>query len=358
MALDFVALVTAWSLTIELRFRLNPVMGVQLSRERLAEMAPPLVGVLALWCFSAIWMTRVAGQQTHAARLYSMRFSRTIILVSTVTIVAAFFSRSFGAPVSRSFVLLYAATSYCMLLVTGSLNQYIWRLLLKQWPPLVEKVAVLGRPEDAQTLSATFHLHTAARLAGLIVPGDVAPAECCAGQSLPVLGTTWQVAEVVNREKLNRVIILSNTLLSEEEYERCTCVLHRMGVVMSRALNVAWSNGNLILNSDFGMHLLEIPQASFTPAQEVVKRSFDVAFSIILLLLVAPVLCLAVLLIKLTSKGKVLYLSERVGKGGRHFHFLKLRTMYENRGGREDLRHENEQQGHLFKIKADPGLPP
>jgi lipopolysaccharide/colanic/teichoic acid biosynthesis glycosyltransferase len=45
------------------------------------------------------------------------------------------------------------------------------------------------------------------------------------------------------------------------------------------------------------------------------------------LLLVSPVLLLAALAIKLTSKGPVLYPAARVGRGGRPFVMLKLRTM-------------------------------
>ena len=44
----------------------------------------------------------------------------------------------------------------------------------------------------------------------------------------------------------------------------------------------------------------------------------------------SPVMAACALLIKLTSRGPVFYTQERVGKGGRVFTLIKLRTMYQN----------------------------
>jgi len=58
------------------------------------------------------------------------------------------------------------------------------------------------------------------------------------------------------------------------------------------------------------------------------KRSFDVLLAGSILLVAAPFLLLVILAIRLESKGKVYYISKRVGTGYRIFNFLKLRSMY------------------------------
>ena len=57
------------------------------------------------------------------------------------------------------------------------------------------------------------------------------------------------------------------------------------------------------------------------------KRAFDIAFSCLALALTSPVLLIAAVAIKLTSKGPVFYVQERCGENGRPFNILKLRTM-------------------------------
>lgn len=64
-----------------------------------------------------------------------------------------------------------------------------------------------------------------------------------------------------------------------------------------------------------------------TPAQRLVKRALDVTGALVLLVLTAPLMLLAALLIRFTSRGPVLYSQTRVGAGGREFPLLKLRTM-------------------------------
>ena len=61
----------------------------------------------------------------------------------------------------------------------------------------------------------------------------------------------------------------------------------------------------------------------------VAKRCFDVCFSLVALVVGAPVVALAALAIRLTSPGPALYRQERVGCGGRLFVIYKLRTMVE-----------------------------
>jgi lipopolysaccharide/colanic/teichoic acid biosynthesis glycosyltransferase len=57
------------------------------------------------------------------------------------------------------------------------------------------------------------------------------------------------------------------------------------------------------------------------------KRLFDVALAVSALAMLSPLLCVIALLIKLTSRGPVLYVQDRVGKDGVPFPFIKFRTM-------------------------------
>jgi lipopolysaccharide/colanic/teichoic acid biosynthesis glycosyltransferase len=59
-----------------------------------------------------------------------------------------------------------------------------------------------------------------------------------------------------------------------------------------------------------------------------VKRMMDIVGSLFALIFLSPLLLLIAALIKLTSKGPVLFRQERLGHGGKPFKFLKFRSMY------------------------------
>jgi lipopolysaccharide/colanic/teichoic acid biosynthesis glycosyltransferase len=59
----------------------------------------------------------------------------------------------------------------------------------------------------------------------------------------------------------------------------------------------------------------------------VIRRAVDVAVSALLLALASPVLAVAVVAIRLESPGGAIYRQRRIGRGGRPFEVLKLRTM-------------------------------
>jgi lipopolysaccharide/colanic/teichoic acid biosynthesis glycosyltransferase len=59
----------------------------------------------------------------------------------------------------------------------------------------------------------------------------------------------------------------------------------------------------------------------------VIRRAIDVAVAASVLVLSAPLLAIAIVAIRLESRGRGIYRQRRVGEGGREFDVLKLRTM-------------------------------
>jgi lipopolysaccharide/colanic/teichoic acid biosynthesis glycosyltransferase len=100
------------------------------------------------------------------------------------------------------------------------------------------------------------------------------------------------------------------------------------------------------------------------------KRAIDVAGSAALLILMSPILAAIAVLIKLTSKGPVLFAQERLGHLGVRFKCLKFRTMYMNCdpkihedfikqfiAGKEDHA-KGLSQPAVYKLTNDPRLTP
>jgi len=89
----------------------------------------------------------------------------------------------------------------------------------------------------------------------------------------------------------------------------------------------------------------------------LIKRTIDLTLSLLLLIAIAPVLLVAVILIKLTSPGPVFFVQKRIGLNKRVFNIYKFRTMVVDAEQKlQEIEHLNEVSGPVFKIKNDPRL--
>lgn len=87
----------------------------------------------------------------------------------------------------------------------------------------------------------------------------------------------------------------------------------------------------------------------------ICKRVFDIIFSFLLLVVLFLPFVFIGLMIKLSSKGPILYTWKVVGKDGVYFNSFKFRTMVINADKmKEQLKDKNEMSGPFFKIEDDP----
>ena len=85
------------------------------------------------------------------------------------------------------------------------------------------------------------------------------------------------------------------------------------------------------------------------------KRILVFIFAVLVLLISLPLMAVIALLVKLSSKGPVIFGQKRVGKNGEVFIMYKLRTMYVGaEKDRKKYKKLNESDGPVFKIKDDP----
>jgi len=94
-----------------------------------------------------------------------------------------------------------------------------------------------------------------------------------------------------------------------------------------------------------------------TAVSRFLKRAIDFVAALSLLVLLSPWLVLLAILVKLDSRGSVLYRWKVLGLGGRYFTSYKFRTMVANADAlKEQLEARNEMLGPVFKIQDDPRI--
>jgi len=173
------------------------------------------------------------------------------------------------------------------------------------------------------------------------------------------LGTLDELGAIVASYRIDEVIIADADFPQPKAVE-VVDICHNQGV----RVRIAPSTMELLVHrAEFvpgeAVPLFELKPPVFEGFDYTLKRTFDIVGSSMLLLFMSPVLLMAALAVRLSSRGPILYRSRRPGIGGKPFACLKFRTMYRDADQRQaDLESLNEATGALFKMRDDPRMTP
>lgn len=73
---------------------------------------------------------------------------------------------------------------------------------------------------------------------------------------------------------------------------------------------------------------IELGQSPLEGWGRIIKKIFDLTFSLLVLILVSPIMFLVALGVKLSSRGPIIYRQQRIGRDGEEFAIYKFRSMY------------------------------
>jgi lipopolysaccharide/colanic/teichoic acid biosynthesis glycosyltransferase len=76
--------------------------------------------------------------------------------------------------------------------------------------------------------------------------------------------------------------------------------------------------------------IVAAPAPPAGPRNRILKRASDIVIGSLLAVLTAPIILIAMVLVRLTSKGPSIYTQVRLGRGNRSYTIYKIRTMYQN----------------------------
>jgi exopolysaccharide biosynthesis polyprenyl glycosylphosphotransferase len=155
-------------------------------------------------------------------------------------------------------------------------------------------------------------------------------------------------------------IVFAVTRKKLDEMKQIFIMCEELGIRTRVAMNIFQNRvARLELEELEGVPFLTFTTTPSNETQLALKRLLDVAVSLLLLTLAFPVIGIAVLAIKLTSPGSVLFKQQRIGLNGRMFTLYKFRTMIADaHARREEVAHLYAMNGPAFKAKDDPRVTP
>jgi exopolysaccharide biosynthesis polyprenyl glycosylphosphotransferase len=145
---------------------------------------------------------------------------------------------------------------------------------------------------------------------------------------LPHLGTYSDLARHIRDKNVEEVIIA----IESSEHKKLNEIINMLEDerVIIKIIPDMYDiiSGLVKMNHIFGTVLIEINPEIMPAWQQSLKRIFDMAFSVLVLILLLPVYLVLAIGVKLSSRGPVFFKQERIGWHGKPFFIYKFRTMY------------------------------
>lgn len=266
-------------------------------------------------------LTARGAYDTRVVGVGSEEFKRVVsstLMVFAVVVSIVYLTKM---DLSRGFLLI-AFTGGLLLLLLGRWLIRAWLRRQRRNGHYLHRTLVVGSGEARDELAGMLDIDP---VAGFDVVAEVA--EPTGG---PADLEAWldTVMAEIRSNRVDTVAVAGSPTLGPEVVRRLAWRLEgpRIDLLVAPVLgDVAGPRVTMRVAAD--LPLLHLDEPTLTGPKRLLKRTADVIGATLLLVLLAPFMLLAAVLIKLTGRGPVLYTQTRIGQGGRLITVRKFRTM-------------------------------
>ena len=319
---DASALGLSWILAYLLRFRIEVIP--------VTRGFPPMIDYLFLLPF--IWLAWVLAARLTLLYSYRVglkstveigRLARTMGWTVLMIIALTFFYRD--KSYSRVMVIFFMVLGPILLFLFRRVTWSMIRNLRRRGVDM-RRILIAGVSSLARTTASELEAY---RFLGFQVVGHLSEygPDASEGEGLRILGSLDEVKEVAEREEIHEVYVV----LPAERQKEQSLLLDRLGdssvdlrVVPDLVERMSLNAGIEELN---GIPVILLSQTPLLGWNRMAKRGMDFIFGLLALVLCSPFLAIIAVLVKLTSRGPVLYAQERMGLDGVRFQMYKFRSM-------------------------------
>ncbi|HTQ08039.1 MAG TPA: undecaprenyl-phosphate glucose phosphotransferase [Polyangiaceae bacterium] len=319
---DTLIVVGAWLASYWFRFSVWPLPALRgLPEFHTYAALAPLVAVLwmAIFTLSHVYDgRRLRGRAEEARQLLGAHGTALLAFVVLTylveqykfsRLVMAYFATLGGAGV----VFFHLAVRHVLSLLRANGVSSRALLIVGEGPTLEHLIAKIQRYPEL----------------GLSVVGVVTPDEStlAPGYSRPVLGHFSNLCEVIERAHVEEVLVALPPA-ENQHLDRILDCLKDETIDVRVVLDVhRYVTLGCEIEEFEGLPVVRINDSPHVGWGALAKRVTDIVVSTVALVVLAPLLALIALAVKLSSRGPVLYVQERMGLDGRSFPMLKFRSM-------------------------------
>ncbi|MCI0574162.1 MAG: undecaprenyl-phosphate glucose phosphotransferase [Myxococcaceae bacterium] len=320
VATDAVMLAFAFALAYLTRF-FGPVVPEDIPSTESSVVSLALVLVIYPVVFHQARLYTTNRVRTHIAEAFEV--FKAVITGTLILVAVTYFLRERYSRLTLGIFAVYAflLVASMRLVMREALNQ------VRRRGFNLKSILVVGAGALGERVVQTVEGH---RELGFRVVGVLARKAEQVGSEVagaPVVGTVDEVEGFLDREPLDQVILA----LPTEDHDLIKALMERLALrtvdvkVVPDLFQYVTLYGGL---EEFGgLPIVSLQGGPLHGWNLVFKRLFDIVFALVAILLAAPVMLVVAVLVKLSSRGPVLFKQERMGMDGSTFHILKFRTM-------------------------------
>ncbi|MFQ5560407.1 MAG: sugar transferase [Nitrospinota bacterium] len=174
-------------------------------------------------------------------------------------------------------------------------------------------------------------------------------------QAQPIVGTICEMPSILKKHVVDEVILaVPRTLIGDVQEIVQTCAAEGVKLrMMADIFELHLRRMRLVTLGD--IPLLTLEPVAQDEKKLLIKRLFDITFTLLIMPFLLPLIGIIAIAIKLDSPGPVFFNQNRVGLKKRVFPMFKFRSMHVDSEKKINaLAHLNEADGPIFKIANDP----
>jgi Undecaprenyl-phosphate glucose phosphotransferase len=341
---DLLVVSCAWILAYWLRFELDLILDFIPADKGVPPFSHYLSMLLFIWLIWAYVLKRMGLYRpmrgVRGAREVWMLINANALSILLLIAVTYLF-REKSVPFSRLVFLYFGILATLFLVVERSLLRIFLREIRRRGYNL-RYLLIVGAGKLAGEIATRVRLH---RELGIQLVGCLSRegGERKGPKGIPVVGSYADLPRLLRKMEIDQLVValpLEDNAMLPEIMESC-----RDSTVDVKIVPDVYQFVSLVgsIEEFEGLPVISLQESPLDGINSFAKRCFDLVVSSVALLILSPLFLLLALVVKITSRGPILYRQQRVSVDGSRFSIYKFRTM----------RIDAESQGPKWATKGD-----
>lgn len=314
--------------------------------------------ILIIWGFVFYNSKECYSFRSKSSFLVLSKSFKASFLASSIYLLYVFFIGY--AYYSKSQIALFLSISTISVL---TMNLFIYFTLnhIRSRGFNYQTVIVVGRGRRAKAFADKIfnNQHWGYKITGFLYSGLNSIRHLWSYRDIPAIGNLNDLTRIIKSQQVDWVVFaVENAELNK--IGKAVKVCDEMGTraaILTDLYTTRFAKKRV--DEFFGTPVLLFDLEHNRGLKLMVKEIFDKMLSLIGIIFLLPLFIFTSIVIKIFSKGSILYKQERLGINGRKFNMYKFRTMISEADRLKDtLKEKNEMDGPVFKIKNDPRITP